>query len=337
MEEKKCFAKKAGDLAKKTSKFFSNIGSGLAKFFRGIKKETYFIILSVLVFVVFSCGIIGFAVYNYGQDYPFLAEKVAKYLPYPVAIVNGKVIRYYDWNLETKSIINYSQKKFGEADQQIIGNDVLEKLINEKLIKKLASEYRLVLSYEELTKTIDEVAEQSGGKEQFEKNVTEYFLMDMETFKQRIAYPEILRDKISKELVATPKAEQEWKKKAELVLTKVEAGKISFEDLAKQYSDDQGSAAAGGDLGWFPKGVMVKQFEDVAFAMNVGEVSDLILTDFGYHIIKVEAKNAGDSATGTKEQVKAKHILIKKVTFADIFNELKSKAKVYRFINLQAE
>jgi peptidyl-prolyl cis-trans isomerase C len=58
----------------------------------------------------------------------------------------------------------------------------------------------------------------------------------------------------------------------------------SFEDLAKSYSNC-GSAASGGDLGEFGKGMMVKPFEDAAFALEVGQVSEPVKTQFGFHLI----------------------------------------------------
>jgi parvulin-like peptidyl-prolyl isomerase len=83
-------------------------------------------------------------------------------------------------------------------------------------------------------------------------------------------------------------------------------GGADFEALAKKYSDDPGSKVKGGDLGFFSKGDMVPEFEKAAFALNVGQVSEPILTDFGYHLIKVEEKRAG-----------------KKATFEDVKNDLK--------------
>jgi peptidyl-prolyl cis-trans isomerase D len=77
------------------------------------------------------------------------------------------------------------------------------------------------------------------------------------------------------------------KQKAEDVLQKLKAG-ADFAELAKQYSEDPGTAKNGGDLGFFSKGMMVPEFEEKAFAMNPGDISDLIRTDYGYHILKVD-------------------------------------------------
>ncbi len=60
-----------------------------------------------------------------------------------------------------------------------------------------------------------------------------------------------------------------------------------FADLAKKNSQDPGSAAAGGDLDFFARGAMVKPFEDAAFSMKKGDISDVVESDFGYHIIQL--------------------------------------------------
>ena len=62
----------------------------------------------------------------------------------------------------------------------------------------------------------------------------------------------------------------------------------TFEELAKQYSDDPGSATQGGDLGWAETGLFVPEFESALFSMNVGDISEAVKTDFGYHLIRMD-------------------------------------------------
>ncbi len=76
------------------------------------------------------------------------------------------------------------------------------------------------------------------------------------------------------------------RKQAEDLLQRVKAGD-DFAALAKQYSEDEVSSTKGGDLDYFGRGAMVPEFEASAFAMKTGDVSDLVKTSFGFHIIKV--------------------------------------------------
>ncbi len=88
---------------------------------------------------------------------------------------------------------------------------------------------------------------------------------------------------------ASDAEKQAAKAKAEQVLAQVKLTPAKFAALAKQYSQDPGSAANGGDLGMFGRGSMVKPFEDSVFSLKAGEVSGLVQTDYGYHIIKLQA------------------------------------------------
>jgi peptidyl-prolyl cis-trans isomerase D len=79
----------------------------------------------------------------------------------------------------------------------------------------------------------------------------------------------------------------EIKQKAEDVVAQAKKKGANFEDLAKKYSEDPGSKAKGGDLGWIVQGQTVPEFEKAAFGLPKGEVSDVIKTQYGFHIIKV--------------------------------------------------
>ena len=102
------------------------------------------------------------------------------------------------------------------------------------------------------------------------------------------------------EPAASTEQQDKIRPQAEAILERIRAGE-DFVALAKEYSQDPGSASQGGDLGFFGRGTMVPAFEDVAFSLKVGEVSDLVQSQFGFHIILVE-EISGD-------QVRARHIL----------------------------
>jgi len=86
---------------------------------------------------------------------------------------------------------------------------------------------------------------------------------------------------------ADEKTRADKKALAEKVLAEAKSGK-DFADLARKYSDDKASVAKGGDLGFFTRGTMVTPFETAAFALKPGEISDVVETPFGYHVIKAE-------------------------------------------------
>ena len=122
---------------------------------------------------------------------------------------------------------------------------------------------------------------------------------DVERFRE--AYADSLPASISISHIMVRPGRDRAREKAEELRRRLSAG-ADFMELAKRYSDDPGSAPAGGDLGTFERGMMVPGFEDVAFALEPGEISDVVETPFGYHIIRVEEKGA--------DTVHARHILV---------------------------
>jgi peptidyl-prolyl cis-trans isomerase D len=88
---------------------------------------------------------------------------------------------------------------------------------------------------------------------------------------------------------------QKAKAKAEALLAEVRKTPGVFAELARKNSDDPGSAVKGGDLDFFGKGSMVKPFEDTVFALKPGEISNVVETDFGYHVIMLTATRGGQA------------------------------------------
>jgi len=109
--------------------------------------------------------------------------------------------------------------------------------------------------------------------------------------------------------------------RAQEVLSRLSQGE-NFAELAKQFSEDPGSAAKGGDLGLVQRGDMVKEFEQAAFALEPGQISKIVRSQFGLHIIKLERKIG--------EKIRARHILFRLDTSVDDENATIERLKTLR-------
>lgn len=148
-----------------------------------------------------------------------------------------------------------------------------------------------------------------------EKATIEYVQLDLEVIGRDLAMPEADLRKYYEENVArytaqeerrashilvkadkdAPKAERDKaRSKAESILAELRKSPAAFADLARKQSDDPGSAAQGGDLDFFGRGSMVKPFEDAVFAMKSGEISPVVESDFGFHVIQLTGVRGGE-------------------------------------------
>ncbi|MDO8893426.1 SurA N-terminal domain-containing protein [Nitrosomonas sp.] len=120
---------------------------------------------------------------------------------------------------------------------------------------------------------------------------------------------------------ASDDVKQAAQDKAEGILEQVRQDSEQFSEITKEHSDDPGSAAQGGDLGFFGRGVMVKSFEDKIFSMQLDEISDIVETDFGFHIIKLTAIKEGKhpDLEEVREQIEKK---LKIEMIGSVFGEI---------------
>jgi peptidyl-prolyl cis-trans isomerase C len=127
----------------------------------------------------------------------------------------------------------------------------------------------------------------------------------------------------------SPADDAKLKGKADEALRRAKKGE-DFATLAKELSDD-GSKESGGDLGFFPRGRMVPAFEEAAFALQPGQISEVVRTQFGYHIIKAEERKTGRALPFDEAKDRVKEDLTREQTYAryqQYVGGLRSKAKV---------
>ncbi len=191
------------------------------------------------------------------------------------------------------------------------GDQTLDAMINDKIVDMEIKKEKVSVSDDEIKKEMDKYIEQSGGEEAFNSALQQQGLQKKDVKKdivrflsiQKILEPRIeITDDEIKEYFENNKAsfDQEEQVEASHILVKDEktANEVKkklddgedFAKLAKEYSKDEANAESGGELGFFGKGKMVKEFEDKAFSMKVDEISDPVKTEHGYHIIKVTDK-----------------------------------------------
>lgn len=194
---------------------------------------------------------------------------------------------------------------------------LLDQLILEVLLEKAAEKEGITVTEEAVNSEIDYIKTYMSTEEEYKAflegyGMTEEYFMD--SLKREILrnnYVNVKMEQVNPSDEELEKLFDDWKMKEEvsakhiLVKTEDEAKAVidrankgeSFEDLAKELSVDTASGAVGGDLGYFSYIRMVKPFSDAAFALEIGEISEPVKSEFGYHIIKLTDKKTDDAKT----------------------------------------
>lgn len=234
---------------------------------------------------------------------------------------------------------------------EMYGADTLDSLITNKVIEMEADKQKVKVTGNEIDEELTKLQDSYGGEDAFaaalEQNKVsiDRIREDIQTYllAEKMIKPSI---KVTEEEMKTyfeenkESFDQKEQVKASHILVEDEAtakkvkkeldsGK-DFAELAKEYSADASNAAKGGDLGYFGKGEMAKEFEEAAFGMKVGEVSAPVKTDFGYHIIKVTDKKAAKTAVFEDHKEEIKESLFDQKIQTEYPNWLEKKKADYK-------
>ncbi len=222
------------------------------------------------------------------------------------ALVNGEPVSLSDYQRATTEARNFlinDQKvdpntAAGAEALKTMNNQVLEGLIADSLVQQYARKNNISVSDDELQKSIDALVKDMGGQDKFDESLKSRG-MTLDAFKamQRTQLlGNKVRDAVTKDV---PQTQEQIHARHILVQTNDDALKVvkrlengeDFAKVAADVSQDPGTAKNGGDLGWFPHGVMVPEFDQVAFGQPLKKFSSPVQTQFGYHIIQVLEKD----------------------------------------------
>ena len=261
-----------------------------------------------------------------------------------------------------------SEVEGGKTFKEEFDNEILNVMISLEIVNQQAEKENITVtdeevanemsSYMQMIENVDEYnkfMEENGIDEEFlkkhfrqtlifdkyrnkitsEAQITENDLRDYynthidEYKKEEIKASHILITTLND--MGEPLSEEETAKKeseAQDILARIKQGE-DFEALAKEYSDDKASASNGGDLGYFAKGVMVPEFEEAAFKLEKGQVSDVVKSSFGYHIIKVDDKR--EEITSYEDEKENILGAIRYEIYNEKMEELKKASEIEQF------
>ncbi|MCK4308627.1 MAG: SurA N-terminal domain-containing protein [Candidatus Atribacteria bacterium] len=285
---------------------------------RIIRKKMKIVLIIVVAFFVISIF------YGLGQYRSSQQRKLY------IAEVNGTGITFDQWqNAFSNAISRYDDKTISSMDQSLINSfkkNILEQIINYELVFQQAEKEKVKISQDDINLEIDKIKDNFSSPEEFNEvlKANKLTLTQLkDDIKRQLMIQYILEEARNKinitddELLEHYNENQEsffesekiyarhilveTEEEAKSIIGQLKEGIIDFAELAKEKSICP-SAENGGDLGFFAKGQMVKEFEDVAFSLEAGEISDIVKTEFGYHIIKCEEKK--EAYNPTFEEVK---------------------------------
>ena len=308
-----------------------------------IKKRTLNMII-IAIIVIAAVGILSsqFLFNSKGQTKTNSSENAA--------LVNGEPITVQELN-------SYYDSLTSQQKQQVTKSQLLENLIQNELLKQKAKESDIKVNESEVNAqiqqlemmaslqggTLDELLSQRGmTKEEFKETIRERIMIQAylnETLNINVSEKEIENyyENNKNQFVIPSQVNASHilvntSQKAKEILNKLD--NMTFAHAAEDYSTGP-SASNGGNLGLFSKEQMVDNFSDVAFDLQIGEVSDIVRTQFGYHIIKVFDKKPKRNQTleDSKEQIR-NTLLGQKQTQAVqlLLRQLTSKADIQKFI-----
>lgn len=305
--------------------------------------KTKLLIAAGLVILLIAAGFVGLYMYSpIGK----LTRPIFKNVPFPVAIIgnvnviitsselisNVEAVRKFYESQDYSKLglrVDFSTDE-GKKRLKIKEKDVFDKLIEDKIVEKLAKERGIVVTTADAQKSIEEKIAQSGDRRPLESDLDLLYGWSINEFRDKIVVYQMYIDKLFKWYAENTKQQKGYKKIVKANEELKEDGS-NFVDIAREFSEGE-SAKNDGEIGWFPREQLVKEVADVAFEMRQNEISDIIISPLGFHIVQVQEirdkEEQKENDPGEMKEVKLRQIFVKGTSFLEWIGEEKKKAQV---------
>lgn len=297
------------------------------------------VVYAILAGVILALA--GLSVLAYGTNTALgskLAGAVARVVPFPAVIIDYTDV--IPLGAVEKNVVSvrrfYENQDFGKTGLRIDFStpdgqkrlaikekEVLNKMVEDRIIEGLAKERGIVISSSDVDKNIKiKLQEYGSNQEDVQKKLAETYGWSLDDFKNKVVLPSLYQQQLAKAVAAEIPSADQAKQSIQQAKQALESGK-SFAEVAKQYSKGS-SANDGGEVGWATKDQLVPELAAAVFdGADAG--NNPIESSLGFHIVKVEEKKKTDG----QDVVRFKQIFVPKPTFADWLNIQMAKITVW--------
>ncbi len=271
-------------------------------------------------------------------------KTVATVFQLPAAKVNGEKILYATYLEDLNAIRkmrDFDAANDGQGasltDEQM-SDQVLWRLTNNILIDEAARKFNVTAEASDVETLKSQLVSQFPSVEAVDQELMNRYGWTLAQYEAKVMRPYVLQGKVAEKVDGDVEGRVAARTEAEKVLAEIKGG-ADFAELAKKYGQD-GTAENGGDLGWFAKADMVPEFSEAAFGLEKGKITEeLVETQYGYHIIKLEDKKVEkekDEAGKNVdiEKASARHILFRFPSLSEYMDSRAKEANIHLYLKV---
>lgn len=238
-------------------------------------------------------------------------------IPFPAVTVNGNWVSYHEF----LDRVNALEKSYSTAEglaasglsakppRDQIEGAVLDRLAKDEIVRQLAAARGVAIEQSAIDAVMRDIVAQSGSEQEVEAKLQQLYGWTSAVFAQRVVEPFLIRQRLQEKIAMDDTINSAELAKLNAALARVKDQKEDFGTVAGSVNEDQ-TRTTQGDWGIFAHGDLDQAVEEVAFALEPGQISDLVRTSEGYHVLKLLEKITADPAKDQGEQVHLAHIFI---------------------------